>query len=58
MAVKLARAVTVGDRMRLSVALIRDYAALPDHASPVVILTEVRLEDDGTKILVMDRPPS
>ena len=58
MAIKLARSVTVGDRIRFSVALIQDFARRPDHESPVLVLSEIRLDEDGTKILVLDRLPS
>jgi hypothetical protein len=45
----------VGDRMRISVELIRQIAEYPNFASFVVYLKEIRVEDDGTKTLVLER---
>lgn len=47
--------VRIGDRMRISVELIRQLANDPDFTSPLVVLTEVRLAEDGTKILVLQK---
>jgi hypothetical protein len=50
-------AVRIGDHIRFSVELIRDFATLPDFSSPVLVLAEVRIEPDGTKILTVSRLP-
>lgn len=49
-------AVVIGDRIRISVALIKQIAEEPDHASVVVVLTGIVVEDDGSKVLVLQRP--
>lgn len=49
------QSVNVGDRMRISVELIRQIAEAPDFTTHTVRLREVRVEEDGTKTLVMDR---
>jgi hypothetical protein len=51
----MSEVIRVGDRMRISVALIRQIDAEIDGQSPVVEVAEVRLEHDGTKTLVMKR---
>jgi hypothetical protein len=45
----------VHDRIRISVELIRQMADEPDFLSVVVEVKEIRLEDDGTKTLVLAR---
>jgi hypothetical protein len=47
--------VKVGDRIRFTVALLRDLEKLPEHRSFLVEVAEVRVEDDGGKILVLHR---
>ena len=48
-------AVAVGDTMRISVELIKQIDRLPEHASELVKLVEVRVEADGSKTLVLER---
>lgn len=50
------RAVVVGDSMRISVALLKQiYDSTPEHVSVLVTLTDVRVEADGSKTLVLER---
>jgi hypothetical protein len=57
-------ALIVGDRMRMSVELIRDLQAHEPDRSIVVRVKEIRDEEDGAKVLVLERyrepdaPPS
>ena len=44
-----------GDKMRMSVELIRDLASRPDFTSTLVLVKEIRLNDDGTKTIWMER---
>jgi hypothetical protein len=46
-------ALIVGDRMRISVALIRD---LQEHEHTLTVrVKEIRDEEDGAKVLVLER---
>lgn len=47
--------VKVGDKIRMSVALIQDISEQPSGESPVVELREIRVDADGIKILFLDR---
>ena len=47
-------AVYVGDLMKISVELIRAIAEQPNFTTHLVRLRQIRLEPDGTKVLVMD----
>lgn len=47
--------VHVGDRMRLSVELMQDIHERPEHVSELVELVEIRVEADGSKVLVVKR---
>lgn len=51
--------IRIGDRIRISVALIKQIYAMPDHASESVELVEVLALDDGCKELMLKRvePP-
>lgn len=51
----LAKAVVVGDAIRFSVGLLRHMHDEPEHTSVLVKVAEVRTEDDGSKILVLER---
>jgi hypothetical protein len=45
----------VGDRMRISVELIRQIAAESDGTSPLVTVSLIKRQDDGTVLLTMSR---
>lgn len=45
--------VTIGDRMRMSAELLQSIHAFPEHQSHVVFVHDVKLEEDGTKTLVL-----
>jgi len=47
--------VRVGDLIRISVALIRHMNEEDDGLSIAAELTEVQLEEDGTKVLMLTR---
>jgi hypothetical protein len=47
--------VNVGDTIRFSVALLKDFYDQPDHVTVVVRVREVRTEADGSKLLVLER---
>lgn len=50
------KSVVVGDRIRISVALIRQIAKeSPVHESLAVKLVDVQVEDDGCKVLHLQR---
>jgi hypothetical protein len=45
----------IGDVMRISVALIKQIEEEHGGQSPRVIVKEIRVEADGTRILVLSR---
>ena len=47
--------VKVGDQMRMSLALLEYIQAAPQHESQIVRLVEVRIEDDGTRTLIVEQ---
>jgi Trp operon repressor len=47
--------VDVGDRMRISTELLQRIHASRDHWSEIVTLVAVRVEEDGTKTLLVER---
>lgn len=47
-----------GDKIRISVALLRQLYDQPDHMSELVEVGEVRSEPDGSKMLVLNRVSS
>jgi hypothetical protein len=49
------QAVRIGERMRFSTELLRDIHDQPNHATRVVYLKEIRREDDGCVVLVVER---
>lgn len=51
----LTQRLEVGDRLRFSTALLRQIHEGPDHESELVELVEVRIEEDGSKVLVVKR---
>lgn len=51
------QAVAVGDRIQISVELIRQITEEPDFTTHVVQVREVRAASDGTKVLVLERIP-
>lgn len=48
-------AVLVGDRIQISVELIRQMSQMPDFSSALVKVSEIRISEDGSKVLVMER---
>jgi hypothetical protein len=53
MATQTVDEIVIGDRIRMSVGLIKGINKLPDHMSKVVVVKEIRVEDDGTRILMV-----
>lgn len=47
--------VDVGDVIRFSVGLLKQLYEEPDHISLLVKVIEVRVELDGSKVLVLQR---
>lgn len=48
-------AVQIGDRLRISVALLRDLSDAPEQQSEIVRLHRIERATDGTLILYLDR---
>ena len=48
--------VRLGDTLRISVVLLRDWLADPNSWSEVVILNSVHTEPDGCKVLTVHKP--
>jgi hypothetical protein len=44
--------IQIGDKIRISVDLLRMFYDQPDHQSPIVLVKSI-LDDDGVKILVL-----
>lgn len=45
---QLVEVLKIGDKMRLSVQLLRDILEQPDSTTVVVVVKELHLQDDGT----------
>ena len=45
----------VGDKMRFSVELIEQIREIPDQRTELVEVVEIRVEDDGTKMVTLKR---
>jgi hypothetical protein len=45
--------VRLGDIIRIDVALIRQINELPNHCTQRIRLTQIQVEPDGTKVLVL-----
>jgi len=52
----MSKVIQIGDFIRVSVALIRDIHAQPGHESLLCVITDVKVEPDGSKVLVLTRP--
>ena len=48
------KVVQIGDRIRCSVALLRQLYEYPQHRSALVELVGVQVEEDGSKILFLN----
>jgi hypothetical protein len=46
--------VVVGDTMRFSVRLVRQFRAMPNGESPFVRLSRIVVEEDGSKTLWLE----
>lgn len=45
----------IGDKMRMSVALLRELYDMPDHESVVIVFKGSRFDDDGIKVALFGK---
>lgn len=47
--------VKIGDRIRFSLALLQAIHDQPGHTSELVEVADIRMDPDGSKVIVMNR---